>query len=832
MKNNPPFKFYQLYLTGIFLILTLPLLSAPPLFHPAPWGKSIVFRITFSILLFLFIYEILFLKNPAFFATIKEIKRQNPLFFPFWLLIALFTIFLLATIFSLNPHFSFWGSPYRGGGFLTLGMIMTFAVFLFLIVKKKDWQKIIDFSIGIGAFTAVIAIFQKFGLFSKYMTSYRWRPVSTMGGSIFFALFLILLIFLTLAFATAAKGKKKIFYLSSFTLLLLGIILAASRAVFLGFFVGLLFFIFAYPKKINNKNNQKIFWLKISTAVFIILGIIGILGLKTQPQIVNILKQNTIFGTTFNRIWSIIENPSIKTFLGSRGSGWKVAIKAVKSRPLLGYGPENFSIGFDKFYDPNLPGIKKQPGESATGWWDRGHSFIFDISVSAGVPALIIYLLLFIALFYQLQKIKKTNQNKEKNIEQECKTNQIISHGLQTTFIAYLTADLFSFDVFSTYLMLFLIIAYSFHLIWLNNNKKKTENEFSIKQKNSQRFKEPGPGKYIFILILFFILLWFIWSGNLKPLFINKKINQYVFLSEKIYSSRYTNPTLAKKQEEALLKKMDELLTQRSIIDNYLRLQYIDIIAKAAALLPEKNSEISLKAIKILRECQKLRPHYTRAWFYNVVYINKYLESTPNPDPKFKEKLNKEAIFDIKKAKELSPKKPDIFLTSAANYLINKNYQKAEKEADQCIKIAPDNKDCWWAKSLSLIGMEKIDEATKAMDIASQKGYKAETKNAIGQLINMYSRLAKKTKRKTYYQKLEILYQKLIEIDKKEIKELEKTKKIKKKENFQYHASLAYIYKILGKYDKARKEAEIVMKLSPASKKNVEIFLKTLPPTK
>jgi tetratricopeptide (TPR) repeat protein len=47
--------------------------------------------------------------------------------------------------------------------------------------------------------------------------------------------------------------------------------------------------------------------------------------------------------------------------------------------------------------------------------------------------------------------------------------------------------------------------------------------------------------------------------------------------------------------------------------------------------------------------------------------------------------------------------------------------------------------------------------------------------------------------------------------------------------NFQYHASLAFAYKLTGDYANARKEAMIVLQLSPESKPNIEEFLETLP---
>lgn len=255
-------------------------------------------------------------------------------------------------------------------------------------------------------------------------------------------------------------------------------------------------------------------------------------------------------------------------------------------------------------------------------------------------------------------------------------------------------------------------------------------------------------------------------------------------------------------------------MLEKSFIDNYLRLQYIDIISLAARIMPEKNAELSLRAIQILEECTELRPYYTRSWLYLSVHINNYIGSTPNLKPEVKEKLNKEFFVSIEKAKQLSPRHPEIFIALAKNDIVNKKYQEAKEKAEECINFAPDNGDCWWIKSLALISLNESEQALKAMETASQKGYKVEAKKALSQLINTYANLAKDTGDVKYYENVVEIYQKLIEIEPK---------------NFQFHASLSYVYKILEEYDKAREEAMIVMELSPESKTNVEEFLKSLP---
>ena len=371
----------------------------------------------------------------------------------------------LALIFSQDPHFSFWGSPYRSGGFLNFAFYIIFAVLAFFLIKAKHWQKIWDFNIIIGIFVSFIAICQQYGLFDTALIEYAYRPPSTIGGSIFLAIYLMLLCFLSIGFliknlsatSPCATGINKIiktiFYSFAIILFLfVAIFVTQTRAIMAGFFMGFAYFLIFYPfvqkiKTIENKPetliqsiihsflNKKTILLKILAGIILIFASFSIyfantVDIKNMPQFV---QENKYLKTTTHRlsIEKALNNPRI--------SGWKVSWEAIKDKPILGYGPENFAVGFDKFYDPSLSGITQIFGQGS-GWWDRAHNFIFDIGVTTGIPSLIIYILLFAVIFYELQKLKKINPKKA-----------MIYHSIQALFLAYFTANFFSFDTFSTY---------------------------------------------------------------------------------------------------------------------------------------------------------------------------------------------------------------------------------------------------------------------------------------------------------------------------------------------------------------------------------------------
>ncbi|MDD2731859.1 MAG: O-antigen ligase family protein [Candidatus Pacebacteria bacterium] len=779
-------KFYLFYFIGFLLILVLPLASFAPLMHPPSFAKSIVFRIILSVLILVFVYQILFKKQIRGFDELKKeiLNKKSLVFIPFWLLVLYGLIILLSTLFSLEPQFSFFGSPYRGGGSLTFSFYIIFSVLVFFIINKRDWIRLWNLSFGIGLIVASIGIIQKFGLFSKYIMSYSWQPVSTMGGPIFLALYLLLLSFLCLSFGLNTKNKLRYFYFFCLIVYISAILITANRASFIGLSIGLLFYLFFYPAS----DFKKRLWLRGSVVLILFLIILSVLALRNSPQSVENLSNNKLFGVLFQRSWDIVGNLSVDRIIASRASGWIVGLNGLKERPILGYGPENFSIAFDKYYDPSLPGISKGPG--GTSWWDRAHNFMLDISVTAGIPALIIYLLIIGFIFFIFQKLKKTSQD------------NIILHGIQATFIGYLIADFFSFDVFSTYLVFFLLISYCLSLIY-----EKIKGDKNIEEINEKRrfFNKPSALSYVAISILAVITILFIGSYNLKPLEINKKIN-------------IANILKSQQKYDQSLMMINNILDSRSILDSYVYLNYIDILNYSVVNLSNQDAskrlELIKKTVDILEKSIEIRPYYTRNWLFYGSFLNQLANEDNSLNKEKKEELVEKAYSAIEKAYEFSPKRQEVSLAWAKINFINGKYEEAEKEALNCVNLNPDLSDCWWQKALVEIELNKTDEAAKSLDQAARLGYSLTSQKSVSQLINAYTKIAQETNDLKYFKILADLYKTLIEYD---------------YNNFQNHASLAFIYMRLEDYENARKEAYIVLELSPESKPNVDAFLKSLP---
>jgi len=671
-------KFLWIYLTGIFLILALPLLNLPPWFSPPDWGKTIIFRVVMTIMILVFIWQILSEKK-------LSIKTNSV----FWLLIALLIIFLLATIFSLDRTFSLWGSPYRSGGFINFAFLIIFTLLFSNILRKSDWPKVWIFSLIIGVPVSIIGIIQAFEIFPKVFVT-TGEPWSTIGGSSFLAMYLLMLSFIAL-YSTVQSiknlNRKWFFYLPCLLLFIFVITLTGSRAAYLGLILGLFYFVFAYPKKLPK--------IKKGLIVLLILVITTIIYSNTQSSFPDFVEENKILREIKNRT-------SISLFLNDpRFSVWRIGFKAMTARPILGYGPENFSIAFDKYYDPSLPRMMTND-TTLKIYYDRAHNFLLDAGIHTGIFGLIIYVWLFATIFLKLQK------NKKEHPEQS-----LIYHGIQSALMVYIIANFFAFDTFPTYLLSFLLIAYSLFLISEFQAEKITD------------LKTKWILNKALIIPVFILLALFVWEYNIKPFNINTQLNKTINLNEKGLC-----------QES--LEQMEQISKSETYLDDYISASYGNAINLCVQLNPRATGELIPKGIEVVEKTLEKRPTFTRYWILLQAYYNMLLENYQTAYPEYAEDWIAKAEQAFEKAKELSPKRQEAYVGIANTYLVIGEYEKGKEKAWQCINLNPKLADCWRVMALLNINLNELEEAKKNIEKAIENDYLFNLEDSLLQFRKAY----------------------------------------------------------------------------------------------
>lgn len=732
-----------------FIAFDFPLLA-----FPYGWGESMLFRVSLVLLLGIFLWHTLFMKGRI---EIPQPAKKNLLFY---VLIAFIGILSLSTLFSVDPSLSFWGDPIRSGGFLNLSFLALLGALAFLLLSPQQWQRIWDVAIFVAVIVSIAAILQRIGLLDVVLPAGLERPGSAIGGPVFLAVYLLLFAFLPISFAFQSSSlKKRIWYEASAIIILFVIVLTLTRAAYLGLAIEMLWFVLFFPSKANIAK-----LVKIAGAIGMFIGVSVLVYANVAKDFPEFIEDNSLLS-------AIIERLSLERVMSDpRFSSWSISLPALFDRPLLGYGLENYSVGFDKHFDPSLQGFEIDV--LGSNWWDRAHNILFDIGVSAGVFALLLFIALFGMLLVSLQKMKK-----------EALGKAALLHGLQATLLAYFVTDVFSIDTFPSFLVFFLLVGYVMHL----TNMEKERYALPLLSRSKY-------AKIIAASALLIFFLWFVWTAVVQPVSVNAKVK------------------LAKDEAEALLcgqalARMADIVQSSTWLDQYVHLKYVEVLGSCISELPAAERVAWTERLyELLGDTAELRPMFTRTWMsLGTTAVSLAEESA---DPQSATQYIQETETALERALQLSPKRQEIWVEWAKKDIVQGEYEKAKEKAQSCVELNQEFGDCYWAMALANISTGEFEEAEKQLSLAREKPYWRESKEYLLLLAEMYA--AAKN-----YDGLIPVYQKLFDID----------------QDIKYRVGLAAAYKEIGDITKARQEASFVLNFTLKSGRKlpaeIEQFLRS-----
>ncbi len=149
-------------------------------------------------------------------------------------------------------------------------------------------------------------------------------------------------------------------------------------------------------------------------------------------------------GTSFiqnHEVFSRIANISISDG-ATRFAIWNMALKGFAERPVLGWGQESFNYIFNKYYEPSM--YAQEP------WFDRAHNEFLDWLVAGGIVGFALWISLFVLALWYLWR--------------PTSSFHIVERGIITGLIsAYAFHDLFVFDNLLSYILFFTVLAYLAH---------------------------------------------------------------------------------------------------------------------------------------------------------------------------------------------------------------------------------------------------------------------------------------------------------------------------------------------------------------------------------
>ncbi|MFH1088388.1 MAG: O-antigen ligase family protein [Patescibacteria group bacterium] len=333
-------------------------------------------------------------------------------------------VLILSTIFSQDLTNSLWGTFWRNDSLYQWLHYLLFYYLLRLTFASRsslwiDWLVLNSLVAGIISAWIFGRSFIQF-LFTNTWIAYASGPLSNLN---FLAYYLALSIITTVALL--------LFNLKPTRRLVLGLLLlpqfyalwlTSGRAAYIALIAGFLVLLVIRFWPLFKKK----FWLGWGLLTIILgFGLLAFAG--------------------FSRLATRLNEPA----LAHRVQAWQIGGEAFLEKPLLGWGLENFSLAFTKHYRPVFEDISA-PLE--TWWYDRAHNFIVEYAVVAGLPGVILIVLLALFLFLQVGRYLWSKK------KLPIITRKLAYLGL-AGLVTYLVINLFGFDVIASYIVAIFIFA-------------------------------------------------------------------------------------------------------------------------------------------------------------------------------------------------------------------------------------------------------------------------------------------------------------------------------------------------------------------------------------
>lgn len=358
----------------------LPLFYLPGTFYPFITGRTVAFRALVALVVAAIGW--LGLRRRAW----RTVDWGDPVL---WGLAAYVGILLLSSLFGPSPRRSLFGSLERMTGWLGWLFWSAFYLVLRLVLRDREWDRMLRLSLAATAAAAVFGLLQAFGvrppLLERYLFAIEWtagKPIATLGNPGYLSVYLMLGVGLAaLVFVRArTTGWRAVAALCG-ALDLWVLWLAESQSALLGLAAAGLVGAAVYgAARLSSR-------ARLSAAgVGILVAVLGA-GWLFQEMAAGERREGA--GLTVPGL----ESEGVR----ERRLAWEAAADGVRERPLLGAGADNFQLVFDRHFDPWIH--RYDPDEV---WMDRAHNAFLHPFAVGGVPGGLAYLAVWIGLAWLL----------------------------------------------------------------------------------------------------------------------------------------------------------------------------------------------------------------------------------------------------------------------------------------------------------------------------------------------------------------------------------------------------------------------------------------------
>lgn len=573
---------------------------------------------------------------------------------PLSILIALFLLTgAVSTIFAKDSFRAFFGTVERGEGFVGLlffGLIFFLAV---LIFEQKEWQWFFGGTIASGIIFFLHQLFQ----LSEAQWDFGLRPFATFGNPSLLAGYYLFVIFSCLVllsnFWPRFQHKKLapaaiIFPVIALITAIFGIFLTQTRGTYLGFAVGAGTAVLYLLWRVFLAGGKKRFF-KFAVPVFLLavvaLGVIwGVLFLSSWSAS---LDDKDSSAGSFDLLSSINRRLTETGAFQTRLIAARISLRSISpaneglGRFLFGWGPENYKIAYNTYFDPRYFIYEDV-------WFDRAHNKVLDVLVMQGLFGLIVFLGIWVLVLFYAFKIKKPPVDSQ---------GSLIRPAVLFFAISYFVHDLFLFESPAASVALFMFFAF----VVFTARPEKTRNK-EEPSSASERSLIISPIFFSSAAILMALL--FFWS-TLAP-----------YLQMKYYIGIKTNKAGNLTLKEFTLK-LDKAFSPYTYAQENIR---VDLLKSLPDIKAEEGiAQLAIKTFEAMDELIEKEPYEPR----HSMNMGQTLEEVAG-----RPELYERAEFYYRQALDLVPNRPDLLYLLAQNLVFQGKIEEAQPYLDELLRLS------------------------------------------------------------------------------------------------------------------------------------------------
>lgn len=303
-------------------------------------------------------------------------------------LIAYAWLTTLATVASIDPGLSLVGRAEQYQGLLTTLILVAF--FYLARVSFRDERRLSLLLVATtagGTIVAGYAVLQQLHLDPIWSALYKDRVFSTFGQAEWLGAYFVLCLALGGALLWRVRASARMLVAAGLGLILVGLLLTLSRGAYLGMGVAAAIFVICMAPHARPSRR----WLLALPALGVVALLVGAVP-PVRSEAEAVLSR------------AVSTTDLAEESIAGRLDMWKVGAAIAIDHPILGTGPETYTMLFPQYRDTLLA--------SRRDFWlayqpESPHNEYLAIASGAGLPALAAYLALIVAIFLQLVRALK-----------------------------------------------------------------------------------------------------------------------------------------------------------------------------------------------------------------------------------------------------------------------------------------------------------------------------------------------------------------------------------------------------------------------------------------